>query len=95
METMLPLLLQVVAGGLGGNGVAQALKDINLGTMGNTIAGAVGGLGLSAFAGAVPGIEAIGELGLVGDGATGLVGGAAATTIFGYVQKYLQDSNAE
>jgi hypothetical protein len=95
METILPLLLQVVAGGLGGNGAAQVMKQVNLGTLGNTIAGAVGGLGASALAGAVPGLAALAEAGLAGDGATGLVGGGAATIIVGFVKKFLASQNAD
>jgi hypothetical protein len=46
METLISLIIQVVAGALGGNGAGAALKDSNLGGVGNTIAGALGGLGV-------------------------------------------------
>jgi hypothetical protein len=39
------LIIQLIAGAVGGNAVGTASKDINLGTLGNTIAGAIGGVG--------------------------------------------------
>jgi hypothetical protein len=43
-ETLINLIIQLVAGALGGNGAGNALKDLNLGPLGNTIAGAIGGV---------------------------------------------------
>ena len=43
--TIINLIIQIIAGAVGGNAVGAASKDINLGTLGNTIAGAVGGVG--------------------------------------------------
>ena len=37
------LIIQLIAGGVGGNVAGAALKQYNLGTVGNTIAGVVGG----------------------------------------------------
>lgn len=95
MESMLPLLLQVVAGGLGGNGVAQILKQFNLGTLGNTVAGGLGGLGASALAGAVPGLSALADTGLAGDGILGLVGGAVVTACVGVIKQMLANNSQE
>jgi hypothetical protein len=39
------LIIQLIAGVLGGHAAGAAAKDINLGPLGNTIAGAVGGGG--------------------------------------------------
>jgi hypothetical protein len=41
--TLINLIVQIIAGAIGGNGAGAALKDLNLGTLGNTIAGAIGG----------------------------------------------------
>ena len=41
--TLVNLIIQIVAGALGGNAAGAALKDMSLGTAGNTIAGAIGG----------------------------------------------------
>jgi hypothetical protein len=43
--TLINLIIQIIAGAIGGNAVGAASKDVNLGTTGNTIAGAIGGLG--------------------------------------------------
>jgi hypothetical protein len=45
METIINLIIQLVAGVAGGNAAGAALKNYDLGTLGNTIAGAIGGLG--------------------------------------------------
>ncbi|MGJ8528992.1 hypothetical protein [Maritalea sp.] len=81
MESILPLITQLIAGGLAGNGVGQTFKDANLGTMGNTIAGAIGGLGCSALLGITPGLQFLAGMGLVADGVSGLIGGAILTAI--------------
>jgi uncharacterized membrane protein YeaQ/YmgE (transglycosylase-associated protein family) len=44
-ETLINLIIQIVAGALGGNGAGSAVKDLSLGPLGNTIVGAIGGLG--------------------------------------------------
>jgi hypothetical protein len=43
--TIINLIIQLIAGVVGGNAAGAASKDISLGTFGNTIAGAVGGVG--------------------------------------------------
>ena len=43
MEQYLPLIIQLVTGALGGNVAGKLLKNLSLGTVGNTIAGLVGG----------------------------------------------------
>jgi len=43
METLLPLIIQLVSGALGGNVAGSLLKNFSLGTLGNSIAGIVGG----------------------------------------------------
>jgi uncharacterized membrane protein YeaQ/YmgE (transglycosylase-associated protein family) len=37
------LIIQLIAGGVGGNVAGSALKQYDLGTIGNTIAGVIGG----------------------------------------------------
>ena len=43
MEQYLPLIIQLIAGAVGGNAAGAAAKNMSLGPLGNTIAGAVGG----------------------------------------------------
>jgi len=83
METLVNLVIQVVAGIIGGNAAGASLKDYNLGALGNTIAGAIGGAGggqilqalIPALAGAAgSGLDVGSVVGqLVGGGASGAI----------------------
>jgi hypothetical protein len=55
METLINLVIQLIAGVVGGNAAGAALKDYNLGNIGNTIAGARRRRRRSAFASSHPG----------------------------------------
>lgn len=66
MEMLVPIIVQLIAGGAGGNIIAQVAKSLNLGPAGNSIVGAIGGIAGTWLAGMVPGLD-------------GLVGGAVAT----------------
>ncbi len=41
----MPILIQLISGGVGGNIAGALLKKFNLGPIGNTIAGVLGGIG--------------------------------------------------
>jgi hypothetical protein len=81
--TIVNLIIQLVAGVLGGNAAGASLKDYNLGAVGNTIAGAIGGVGggqilqtlIPAMAGVAGGDLDVGSIvgQLVGGGASGAV----------------------
>jgi uncharacterized membrane protein YeaQ/YmgE (transglycosylase-associated protein family) len=43
--TLINLIVQLIAGAVGGNAVGATMKNVDLGTLGNTIAGAIGGAG--------------------------------------------------
>lgn len=94
MEAIIPILVQLIGGGVGGNGLAAVVKKLSLGTAGNTIAGAIGGWLGTWLAGMIPGLDGIvkgmaagGTAGgldigaLAGQGVTGIVGGALLTAI--------------
>jgi len=59
MEMIVPLLVQLIAGGAGGNVIAQVVKKLNLGPVGNSVAGAIGGLAATWIATKVPGLDAL------------------------------------
>jgi uncharacterized membrane protein YeaQ/YmgE (transglycosylase-associated protein family) len=89
--TLINLVIQIIAGALGGNGAGAALKDMSLGPLGNTIAGAIGGLGggqlLSALIPALAGATGGTDVGaLVGEAVGGGVGGAILTVIAGFIK---------
>jgi hypothetical protein len=90
--TLVNLIIQIVAGALGGNGAGAAMKDMSLGPLGNTIAGAIGGLGggqllsalvpaLAGAAGGGPDIQSI-----IGQAVGGGVAGAILTAIIGFIK---------
>jgi hypothetical protein len=92
MEMLINLAIQLISGVVGGNAVGAALKDYNLGSLGNTIAGALGGVGggqlllaaMPAIAGSAGGNLDVGAIisQIVGGGA----GGAILTVIAGLVK---------
>jgi len=43
--TLINLIIQLIAGAVGGNAVGAGVKNVDLGTLGNSIAGAIGGAG--------------------------------------------------
>ncbi len=100
MEVIVPILVQLVAGGAGGNVIGQLIKSLNLGPAGNTIVGAIGGVAGTWLASMIPGLDALvgsaagaaGAAGgidmgaLLGQGATGLVSGGLLTAIAGAIK---------
>lgn len=91
------LIMQLVAGLVGGNAAGAGLKNLSLGTAGNSVVGAAGGglaglvLGMlgvdpAAAAGAVEGMD-VGSIvqSVLGGGA----GGAVLTAIVGMIKKAL------
>ncbi len=95
METLLPLIIQAIAGAAGGNAAGKSLKQFDLGSLGNTIAGAVGGgvLGqilqavLTSTAGSGLDIGSILQ-DVVGGGA----GGAILTVVVGLLRRTMAKS---
>lgn len=91
MEGLLPLIIQLVSGAAGGNVAGKLLKDASLGTVGNSIAGIVGG-GLGGQILAMLGMDFSGAggtdiAGILGSLAGGGVGGGALMAIIGMVKK--------
>lgn len=112
MEAIIPILVQLIAGGAGGNVIGQVVKSLNMGPIGNSIIGAIGGVAATWLAGMIPGLDglvgaaasmagdaagagadaAAGGLdigALLGQGATGLVGGGVLTAIAGLVKSQM------
>jgi hypothetical protein len=90
--TMINLIIQIVAGVLGGNAAGATMKNLDLGTLGNTIAGALGGAGggtlltalLPMLQNAASGNVDVGAL--VGQAVGGGVAGAIVTAIVGLIK---------
>jgi hypothetical protein len=106
MEAVVSILVQLIGGGVGGNGLAAVIKKLSLGPAGNTIVGAVGGWLGTWLAGMIPGLDGIvkgaaaagtaaGGLdigALAGQGVTGIVGGALLTAIAGAIKNMTMKS---
>ena len=88
------LIIQLVAGGVGGNVAGSMLKQYDLGTVGNTIAGVVGGgvgaqiIGQFLAGGAdVTGGESLDIGSIIGQIASGGVGGGVLMVIVGLIKQ--------
>jgi len=83
------LIIQLVSGAVGGNIVGGVVKNLNLGTLGNSIAGIVGG-GLGGQLMNMAGVGASGGMdiaGIVSQIAAGGVGGGVLMAIVGVIKK--------
>lgn len=96
MEGLMPLMIQLVSGAVGGNVAGGLMKKFSLGTLGNSIAGILGGgvggqllgmLGISAGSGGMD----IGSI--LGSTASGGVGGAVLMAVIGVIRNAMGKSS--
>jgi hypothetical protein len=94
MEAILPIIVQIVTGVLGGQAIGAVLQQVAMSQMTKIISGAVGGVAggtlLSSLLGGAAGADpaSAGALGgLLGDALGGAGGGAILTGIVGAVMK--------
>lgn len=83
MEALLPVVIQLIAGAIGGNAASAALKQHAMNVVARTIAGAIGGVAGGMLLGIVGGEAAM--AGLIADGIGGLIGGGILSTLAGLV----------
>jgi hypothetical protein len=97
------LIIQLIAGGVGGNVAGAALKRYDLGTVGNTIAGVIGGGAgaqiIGALLGGGAGAAAVGtgdfDIGsIIGQIASGGVGGGILMVIVGLIKQAMGGQRA-
>jgi uncharacterized membrane protein YeaQ/YmgE (transglycosylase-associated protein family) len=89
--TIINLIIQIIAGAIGGNAAGSTMKDANLGAIGNTIAGAIGGVGggqlLQALMPALLGAAGTIDTGtIISQAVGGGVAGAIVTAIVGLIK---------
>jgi uncharacterized membrane protein YeaQ/YmgE (transglycosylase-associated protein family) len=90
METLIPIIIQLVSGAVGGNIAGALMKKSSLGTLWNSIAGIVGGglggqlLSLLGIATTTGGTDLAS---IVGSIAGGGVGGGVLMAIIGLIKK--------
>jgi hypothetical protein len=91
MESLLPIIIQAIAGAAGGNIIGAVLKNFSLGTAGNSIAGILGGAGGGQLLGSlIGGGGAAG--GIIGQLAGGAAGGGVLMVIVGIVRQMMNKS---
>jgi hypothetical protein len=91
MESLLPLLIQLGSGAAGGNVAGSLLKNLSLGTVGNSLAGIVGGGLGGQILGPLLGAAAAGGGGMdigsiLGQVASGGVGGGVMMAVIGILK---------
>ena len=93
---IVPLIVSLVTGAVGGNVAGSMLKKFSLGTLGNSLAGILGGglggsilqmLGLSAAPGGSLDLPSI-----IGSLASGGVGGGVVVAVIGMIKKAMGKS---
>jgi hypothetical protein len=97
----LPLIIQLVSGAVGGNIAGGLLKNLDLGPLGNSIAGIVGGgVGGQLLTMLIPALQSAASGGgmdigsIVGQVAGGGVGGAIVMIIVGLIKQAMGGSKA-
>lgn len=98
MAQLIPILMQLVGGAAGGNGVGAMLKNANLSMILRTILGVVGGVCGGQAAEMIPMLQ--GMLGdaagaggqIVGNAGAGAVGGALLTLVAGLIKQAMDKS---
>ncbi len=91
--SIINIIIEIVAGAIGGNAAGAAMKNASLGGAGNTIAGAIGGLGggqlLQLVIPMLQGAAGGGGLdigAIIGQVVGGGIGGAILTAIVGAIK---------
>jgi len=90
MESLLPLIIQLISGAAGGNVAGSLMKNLSLGTLGNSLAGILGGGIGGQLLGMLGMATGAGEMdigGIIGSIASGGVGGGALMAIIGIIKK--------
>lgn len=88
MEGLLPLIIQLISGAVGGNAAGALLKNLSLGPVGNSLAGIVGGGLGGQLLGPMLGLGGGGMdvAGILGEVASGGVGGGVLMAIIGLLR---------
>jgi len=89
-SSIINIIIQLIAGAAGGNAAGAAMKEKGLGGAGNTIAGAIGGLGGGQLLQAlIPMLQGTGGLdigAIIGQIVGSGIGGAILTAIVGMIK---------
>ncbi len=94
MESLLPMIIQLISGAVGGNAAGSLMKNLSLGTVGNSIVGLLGGgiggqvMGMLGMGGAAAssGLDIGSILSTVAGGG---IGGGVLLAVVGMIKKML------
>lgn len=89
MEALVPLIIQLVSGAVGGNVTGALLKKLPISKILATILGAVGGIGGGQLVDIFGLLENIGGSGNLGAAGSAAGGGALLTLVVGLIKKAL------
>lgn len=90
MGSLLPLIIQLLSGAVGGNLAGSLFKNLSLGTLWNSVAGIAGGglgAGILGAIGIGGGDAAMTATGILSSIAGGGVGGGVVMAIIGFIKK--------
>jgi len=91
MEALLPLIIQLVSGAVGGGAIGALVKKVGMGNILNLVVGAIGGAGTGPLLGMLGG-AAVGDAaggGMLGTIVGSLAGGGALTGVAGLLKNML------
>jgi hypothetical protein len=98
MDQLLPLLIQLIGGGAGGNIAGSLLKNIDLSKLAQTVIGIIGGIAGGQAINWMGILETIlnngGAGGMLGNAGVSGVSGAILTVIVGLIKKAMAGGNA-
>lgn len=94
MESLLPIIIQLISGAVGGNVAGSLMKNLSLGTIGNSLVGILGGgiggqvMGMLGMGGAAAssGLDIGSILSTVAGGG---IGGGVLLAVVGMIKKML------
>ena len=98
MESLIPVIIQLVSGAVGGNLAGAVMKNLSLGTIGNSIIGILGGglggqilgmLGIATGAGSGMELGGLDINSILASIAGGGVGGGVLLAVVGMIKKVL------
>lgn len=104
MDVLVPILVQLIAGGAGGSVLGQLAKSLSLGSVGDAVLGAIGGVVGTFLTGLLPNFDTLlgassatsaTDLGaLAGQGAVALIIGGVLTAMVGTVKSFMVKDKA-